>query len=73
MSHPKAKSPYQRYQKSPFRYSDIFRDWMAATIVGRVGEATTLGDKHTRAFGGEEAMTNRRGRKARVEVEEASA
>ncbi len=70
MSHPKARSPYRRKQKAPYRYSELFRDWLEAAKVGRFAEATTFGDRHTRAFGGEEAMVIRRGRKARVEVEE---
>lgn len=47
----KAKSPYQRYGKTPYRYSDLLQDWTRAIKEGKRDLANVLGDRHTRMFG----------------------
>ena len=42
----KARSPYQRHGKTPFRYSDLFHRWRVALIEGRADEARRLGAEH---------------------------
>jgi hypothetical protein len=54
----KAKSPYQKYGKSPFVYSETYRQWKAATKAGRKDEADRHARQHRARFGGsiEEAV-----------------
>ena len=44
------KSPYQRYGKVPFRYSDIYQRWREAVMRGRDREAAALAAEHARRF-----------------------
>lgn len=46
----KSQSPYQKYGKSPHRYSDLYQRWRSAVIAGRKDEAEQLGRQHTRRF-----------------------
>lgn len=46
----KAKSPYQRYQKTPFVYSELYRRWFSAMTAGRKDEADKIGRDHSRRF-----------------------
>lgn len=41
----KRKSPYQRHNKAPYKYSEIYQLWKAAVLAGRDHDAT----KHARA------------------------
>lgn len=45
-----AKSPYQRYGKSPFRYSEAYRDWFRAAKSGDRGAMEREGRRHSAAF-----------------------
>lgn len=45
------KSPYAKYGKKPFRYSDIYYQWQAAARAFREEEARAAAEKHARAFG----------------------
>lgn len=47
MARKQAKSPYQKYQKQPYRYSVLFHQWMDAVKRGRHDEAARLGRQHT--------------------------
>jgi hypothetical protein len=51
----KAKSPYQRYGKIPFRYSDQYRRWRAAVIAhvdkAAIVEASFAHDRYLRERG----------------------
>lgn len=52
MAAEKSKSPYQRYQKTPYRYSDLYQRWRQARLNGREGEARTLSAQHSLRFFG---------------------
>lgn len=41
----KGKSPYQKYGKSPFRYSQAYQLWRDAAVKGR-SNVGRLGDDH---------------------------
>ncbi len=47
---PKGKSPYQKYRKAPFRYSDLFYQWFDAVTKGQTGKAARLARQHTARF-----------------------
>jgi len=51
----KAKSPYQRYQKTPIKYSPEYQAWRAAAkkhiAGGSRSEMDRLGIIHSRRFG----------------------
>lgn len=46
----KPTSPYKRYGKKPFRYSDLHRDWLSAAKAGKEEEAEFLAAKHRAKF-----------------------
>lgn len=46
----KAKSPYQRYGKTPCRYSEIYYRWKAAVLKGDDKEAARLSREHSARF-----------------------
>ena len=46
-----ARSPYQRYRKAPYRYSDILEQWQSAVIKGDYPLARRLGQRHSERFG----------------------
>lgn len=46
----KSKSPYQRYAKTPYRYSDLYYRWRAAVLRGDEKEARNLGRQHSQRF-----------------------
>lgn len=46
MSERKAKSPYQRYQKTPHQYSEAYRRWKSAVKGGRDHEARAAHAAH---------------------------
>ena len=46
----KSKSPYQRYSKAPYRYSELYERWHQAAREGRWNEACRLGQLHTARF-----------------------
>ena len=50
MTEKKAKSPYQRYGKTPYRYSADYYAWRAAAIRGDKNEAERIGRVHSRKF-----------------------
>lgn len=47
----KAKSPYQRHQKSPFVYSNEYRAWRAAVREGKPANIRHAAEAHNRRFG----------------------
>lgn len=48
MAERKSKSPYQRYQKTPIRYSEAYNRWKSATKGGREAEARAAAYAHRR-------------------------
>jgi hypothetical protein len=46
----KRMSPYKRYGKTPFVYSEVLRRWRTAVKNGRKDEAEALGRQHSRMF-----------------------
>lgn len=50
MSERQAKSPYQRHQKAPHVYSELYRAWRRAVMRGDDDEAERLGAEHTARF-----------------------
>lgn len=46
MTDRKAKSPYQRYQKTPFVYSEAYRRWKSAVKDGRDRDASIARTAH---------------------------
>lgn len=46
----KSKSPYQKYRKTPYRYSDLFNRWREALLAGKNGLARQLGEEHSARF-----------------------
>lgn len=56
MAHAKRepRSPYDRYKKAPYRYSDIYRDWHRLTVkfgTNDLPEIRELEAKHREAMG----------------------
>lgn len=50
----KPRSPYAKYEKKPFRYSDTYRAWRAACIksgTNDTDEIRQLADRHAQQFG----------------------
>lgn len=47
----KSKSPYQRYNKAPYRYSELYYQWRAAVLKGDTRLARELSAKHSQKFG----------------------
>ncbi len=47
----KAKSPYQKYGKTPHRYSELFNQWQAAVRRSDEHAARRYGREHTARFG----------------------
>jgi hypothetical protein len=47
----KAQSPYQKYQKAPYLYSETYFSWKRAAIIGNKDEAARLSRKHAVQFG----------------------
>jgi len=45
---PEARSPYQKYGKTPYVYSDLYRRWKTAIKAGRKDEAEALSIEHMR-------------------------
>lgn len=45
-------SPYQRHEKAPYRYSELYYRWRGALKDGRAREASQLGREHTARFMG---------------------
>jgi hypothetical protein len=43
----KARSPYQRYNKKPHKYSQLLDAWRAAAKAGRTDQMDALGREHT--------------------------
>ena len=48
---PGTMSPYQRYHKAPYRYSELYYQWRAAVLKGDTKAANRLSDKHALKFG----------------------
>ncbi len=46
----KAQSPYQKYNKRPHKYSELYQRWRTAVLAGRTGEARRLGVEHSRRW-----------------------
>jgi hypothetical protein len=46
----KAKSPYNKYGKRPYQYSELYQRWRTAMINRRENEARSLGQEHTARF-----------------------
>lgn len=51
----KAKSPYQKYGKAPYRYSELYRQWATARRSGH-RDADALGLKHMEACAREKPL-----------------
>lgn len=47
----KAQSPYQKYGKRPYRYSESYQQWHRAILDNDFDEAARLGRRHSRTFG----------------------
>lgn len=47
----KARSPYQRKGKVPYRYSDLYYQWRAAIADSKKGDAAEIGRRHWRSVG----------------------
>lgn len=47
----KAKSPYQRYQKVPYRYSGAYGEWNRAIRAGNTRAAELAARDHAKQFG----------------------
>ncbi len=43
----KSKSPYNKYGKRPYQYSELFQRWRKAVLDRHDGLARTLGQEHT--------------------------
>lgn len=54
MTERKARSPYKKYGKTPYRYSDTYRAWLAAVKKHGASspEARHHAEEHRRKFGG---------------------
>ena len=48
---PGTMSPYQRYNKAPYRYSDIYYQWRSAVLKGDTKGADRLSARHFAKFG----------------------
>lgn len=46
----KAQSPYVKYGKTPYVYSEVYRRWKAAVMAGRDNEARALAAEHQKRF-----------------------
>lgn len=46
-----AKSPYCKYQKKPYIYSQLLQNWTAAVKAGKRDEANRLGREHSKVWG----------------------
>jgi hypothetical protein len=46
----KAKSPYQRYAKTPHRYSEVYYRWRTAIREGKHAEARRAPEEHAAKF-----------------------
>lgn len=44
-------SPYKKYLKSPFKYSDLYYQWKEAIIANNTAHARVLAEKHKAKFG----------------------
>lgn len=53
MSERKSKSPYQRYNKSPYQYSPLYQQWKAAAKAGQYDRARELSKQHTERWLGQ--------------------
>jgi hypothetical protein len=51
MSNRKAKSPYQRYGKTPWKYSELLNSLLRARMSGSIDEANMLARQHSQKFG----------------------
>lgn len=47
----KRQSPYQKYGKTPHRYSETYNRWKVAAIKGHKAEADRLATEHSEKFG----------------------
>ena len=47
MARKAAKSPYQKYNKRPYRYSPLYEEWFRATIAGKTYTSQRLGREHS--------------------------
>ena len=57
----KRQSPYQRYQKAPFIYSETYRAWKQAVMRGDRDEAARVSRRHATQFGYAAAFPPRTG------------
>lgn len=44
----KGKSPYQKYNKRPHKYSSLYNEWRSARLSNNTGQANILGNRHTK-------------------------
>lgn len=52
MSEKKAKSPYVRYEKTPYRYSQEHSNWQRAVLTGKPPKVVeALSQEHRRKHG----------------------
>lgn len=51
MAKRESKSPYQRYQKTPYRYSAHLRTWESAIKAGNTRAAEAASREHAAQFG----------------------
>jgi hypothetical protein len=45
------RSPYQKYNKEPYRYSERYHKWRAAVKDGRADEAAALTAQYVSLYG----------------------
>lgn len=55
----KKRSPYQRYRKSPYRYSPAYQRWKNAIVSGRDAEAHAADIEWRNMFAPREARRSR--------------
>lgn len=46
----KGKSPYVKYGKKPYRYSELYQNWKAARARGDTAQAAILSEQHKARF-----------------------
>jgi hypothetical protein len=44
------RSPYKKYGKAPYQYSETYRRWRAAVMAGRDNEARAFAAEHQKKF-----------------------
>ena len=45
------QSPYQKYKKAPYMYSETYQAWRRAALKGDKDEVSRLSRKHATQFG----------------------